>query len=75
MLSLGARDYGLREPRVAFVAWVEQMLAPPLSAGMTVVMDNLPAHKLEAVPKLIEARRAKLRYLPPYSPDLNPIEI
>jgi transposase len=59
----------------AFVAWVEHMLAPALSAGMTVVMDNLPAHKLEAVRALIEARGAKLSYLPPYSPDLNPIEM
>jgi hypothetical protein len=41
---------------VAFVAWIEQMLAPALSAGMTVVIDNLPAHKLNAVRALIEAR-------------------
>lgn len=60
---------------IAFVAWIKQMLAPALTAGMTVVMDNLPAHKLEAVRALIEARGAKLRYLPPYSPDLNPIEM
>lgn len=59
----------------AFVAWVEQMLAPELSPGKIVIMDNLPAHKLDAVRQAIEARGAELRYLPPYSPDLNPIEM
>jgi transposase len=57
-----------------FLAWVEQMLAPTLRPGHVVVMDNLPAHKVAGVRQLIEARGAKLRYLPPYSPDLNPIE-
>jgi transposase len=60
---------------VAFIAWIEQMLELALFAGMTVVMDNLPAHKLDAVPALIEACGAKLHFLPPYSPDLNPIEM
>jgi transposase len=59
----------------AFLAWVEQMLAPVLSPGKIVVMDNLPAHKLHAVRRAIEAHGAELRYLPPYSPDLNPIEM
>lgn len=57
-----------------FLAWAEQMLAPTLHPGDLVVMDNLPAHKVAGVSKAIEARGAELRYLPPYSPDLNPIE-
>jgi transposase len=57
-----------------FLAWVEQMLAPELRPGDIVVMDNLGAHKVDGVRKAIEAQRAELRYLPPYSPDLNPIE-
>ena len=60
---------------VAFVAWVEQMLAPTLKSGDIVIMDNLPAHKAAAVRAAIEAVGAELRYLPPYSPDLNPIEL
>ena len=59
----------------AFLAWIEQMLAPTLEPGDIVVMDNLPAHKLGAVRTAIEATGATLRYLPPYSPDLNPIEM
>jgi transposase len=59
----------------AFLAWIEQMLAPTLKAGDIVVMDNLPAHKPDAVRAAIEAKGATLRYLPPYSPDLNPIEM
>ena len=58
----------------AFVAWVEQFLAPELRAGDTVVMDNLSAHKVAGVKPAIEAAGAALRYLPPYSPDFNPIE-
>jgi transposase len=50
-------------------------LAPSLSAGDTVVIDNLPAHKVDGVRAAIEARGASLLYLPPYSPDLNPIEM
>jgi transposase len=57
-----------------FRAWTEQMLAPALAAGDVVIMDNLPAHKVAGVREAIEARGAKLLYLPPYSPDLNPIE-
>lgn len=59
----------------AFLAWVEHMLAPALRPGDIVVMDNLPAHKPPGVRTAIEAAGAQLRYLPPYSPDLNPIEM
>jgi hypothetical protein len=57
-----------------FLAYVEQGLAPTLKAGDTVIMDNLPAHKVAGVREAIEATGARLLYLPPYSPDLNPIE-
>jgi transposase len=57
-----------------FRAWVEQMLAPALTPGDIVVMDNLPGHKVAGVRQAIEQRSASLFYLPPYSPDLNPIE-
>ena len=59
----------------AFLLWIEQMLAPTLAPGDIVVMDNLPAHKPGPVRMAIEATGAMLRYLPPYSPDLNPIEM
>lgn len=79
----GLRIGGMTAPMVldgpmdgpAFLAWVEQMLAPTLTAGEIVVMDNLPAHKPDAVRAAIEKAGAELRYLPPYSPDLNPIEM
>lgn len=58
----------------SFRAWVEQMLAPELRPGDIVVMDNLGSHKVAGVRAAIEAAGAQLRYLPPYSPDLNPIE-
>jgi transposase len=58
----------------AFLAWVQQFLAPELKAGDVVVMDNLGSHKVAGVHQAIEARGARLAYLPPYSPDLNPIE-
>ena len=57
-----------------FLAYVEQFLAPTLVPGDIVVMDNLPAHKVKGIAEAITARGAELRYLPPYSPDLNPIE-
>jgi transposase len=57
-----------------FLAYVEQMLAPTLSSGDIVVLDNLSSHKVRGVREAIEARGASLFYLPPYSPDLNPIE-
>ncbi|NIJ43558.1 transposase [Parvibaculum indicum] len=59
----------------AFLAYVEQVLAPTLKPGDVVVMDNLPAHKPLAVRHAIEAAGATLRFLPPYSPDFNPIEM
>ena len=57
-----------------FQAWCEQMLAPALRPGDIVIMDNLAAHKVAGVRQAIEACGATLLYLPPYSPDLNPIE-
>jgi transposase len=59
----------------AFLAYVEQVLAPTLRPGDIVVMDNLPAHKPPAVRQAIERAGAELRFLPPYSPDFNPIEL
>ena len=59
----------------AFLAYVEQMLAPTLGPGDIVVLDNLPAHKVGGVRVAIEAAGATLLYLPPYSPDFNPIEM
>ena len=58
----------------AFKAYVEQVLAPTLKPGDIIVMDNLAAHKNAAIRAAIETKGAELRYLPPYSPDLNPIE-
>jgi transposase len=59
---------------VRFLAYVEQALAPTLRAGDVVVLDNLKAHKVKGVREAIAAKGARLLYLPPYSPDLNPIE-
>ena len=59
----------------AFVAYVEQVLAPTREPGDVVIMDNLPAHKPAAVRRAIAATGAELRFLPPYSPDFNPIEM
>ena len=59
----------------AFLAYVEQVLVPTLKPGNIVIMDNLPAHKPVAVRQAIEATGAELRFLPPYSPDFNPIGI
>ena len=78
----GLRQEGITAPLVIkgamtgaiFRAWVEQALAPTLRPGDVVVMDNLRCHKVAGVREAIEARAAKLSYLPPYSPDLNPIE-
>lgn len=58
-----------------FLAYVEQCLAPTLDRGDIVVMDNLKAHKVIGVREALEAVGAELRYLPEYSPDLNPIEM
>jgi transposase len=57
-----------------FEAYVEQVLAPSLRKGQVVVMDNLSAHKAQRIRELIEEWGCELLYLPPYSPDLNPIE-
>ena len=58
-----------------FLAYVRQQLVPTLTAGDLVIMDNLSAHKVAGVREAIEAAGAKVVYLPPYSPDLNPIEL
>ena len=58
----------------AFLAYVQQFLAPTLQPQDAVIMDNLPAHKVAGVREAIERAGARLLYLPPYSPDLNPIE-
>ena len=57
-----------------FLGYLEQVLSPQLAPGHIVVMDNLSAHKVQGVREMIEARGARLLYLPPYSPDFNPIE-
>ena len=59
----------------AFLAYVEQLLAPKLRPGDVVIMDNLPAHKISGVHEAIEKAGAGLLFLPPYSPDFNPIEM
>ncbi len=58
-----------------FLAYVEQVLVPTLINGDIVIMDNLGSHKVAGVRQAIEAAGARLLYLPPYSPDLNPIEL
>lgn len=76
------RTSGLTAPLVVdgaingaiFLAYVEQHLVPTLKPGDIVVMDNLSAHKVAGVQTAIEAVGARVLYLPPYSPDLNPIE-
>ena len=60
--------------RPAFLAYVTQVLVPALKPGDVVILDNLPAHKGSRVREAIEAAGASLLYLPPYSPDFNPIE-
>ena len=78
----GLRQSGIIAPMVldvpmtgaAFRAYVEQALAPELQPGDVVVMDNLAAHKMAGIEEAIAAAGANLLYLPPYSPDLNPIE-
>lgn len=79
----GLRLDGLTAPLVlegamnglAFLAWTEQFLVPTLSPGDIVVMDNLSSHKGPKIRMTIEAAGAELRFLPPYSPDFNPIEM
>ena len=80
--TAGLRLNGLTAPLVldgpmdgdCFLAYVEQILAPSLAPGDIVVMDNLPAHRVSGINAAIEGVGAKLLYLPPYSPDFNPIE-
>jgi transposase len=60
--------------RIAFQTYIEQVLVPTLHRGDTVIMDNLPTHKGTEVRRAIKATGATLRYLPPYSPNFNPIE-
>ena len=59
----------------AFLAYVDQCLVPTLKRGDIVVMDNVSVHRVAGVREAIEAANATLRYLPPYSPDLNPIAL
>ncbi|MCC8952707.1 IS630 family transposase [Bradyrhizobium sp. Pear77] len=81
--TAGLRSDGLIAPLVldgpmdgdAFLAYVEQSLAPSLRPGDTVIMDNLPAHRVHGIREAIQAVGASLLYLPPYSPDFNPIEM
>lgn len=61
--------------RIAFEAYVRTQLLPTLRRGDIVVMDNLSVHTGEAIRQLIEAQGARLEFLPPYSPDFNPIEL
>lgn len=78
----GLRTTGLTAPLVVdgamngdiFRAYVEQVLAPTLKPGDIVILDNLASHKVTGVREMIEAKGASVIYLPPYSPDLNPIE-
>ena len=58
-----------------FTAYLEQVLCPHLREGDTVILDNLSTHKIHNVSQLLSARGVGIRYLPPYSPDLNPIEL
>lgn len=82
-LVAGLRMGGMVAPMVLdgpingdwFEAYVAQVLAPTLRPGDTVVMDNLSSHKRTSVKAMIEARGAQLKFLPPYSPDFNPIEM
>ena len=60
--------------REIFLAYLDEVLCPKLRSGDVVVMDNLSSHKVNGVRERIEAVGARLLYLPPYSPDLNPIE-
>ena len=66
----------IEEPTDAeiFLAYVEHVLCPALKPGDVVVLDNLSSHKVKGVRAMIEGAGAELLYLPPYSPDLNPIE-
>lgn len=79
----GLRLSGLTAPWVldgpmngdAFQVYIEKVLGPTLRPGDIVVLDNLPAHKVAGIRQAVTARNAQLFYLPPYSPDMNPIEM
>lgn len=81
--TAGLRLGGLAAPMIldgpmdgdAFRAYVEHVLVPELAPGDVVVLDNLPAHRVSGVRQAVEAAGATLLYLPPYSPDFNPIEM
>lgn len=81
-LVAGLRLEGLTAPMVVdgamdgemFTAYAETILAPTLAPGDIVILDNLPAHKVTGARAAIEARGAFMLFLPPYSPDFNPIE-
>ena len=82
-LTAGLRRGNLSAPMLldgpmngdAFLAYVNQVLVPELLKEDLVIMDNLPAHKVKGVRQAIEDAGARLLYLPPYSPDFNPIEL
>lgn len=82
-LVAGLRKSGMVAPMVMdgpingdwFETYVDQLLVPTLSPGDVVIMDNLSSHKRRSVREMIEAAGAELRFLPPYSPDFNPIEM
>ncbi|WP_229725235.1 IS630 family transposase [Hymenobacter baengnokdamensis] len=59
----------------SFAVYLEQVLGPGLQPGDVVVLDNLPVHKAQGLAEVVEARGARLLYLPPYSPDFTPIEL
>ena len=65
---------GATDGRV-YLTYLKEVLVPQLWKGAVVIMDNLSAHKVKGVRELIEAAGARLLYLPPYSPDFNPIEL
>lgn len=79
----GIRTHGWVAPLVIdgaingkmFLAWVEQHLIKALRPGDIVIMDNLSSHKVKGATEAIESVKASVRFLPPYSPDLNPIEL
>lgn len=81
-VTAGLRASGITAPWLldgpmngqAFRIYVEAVLVPDLTPGDTVVLDNLPAHKVAGIRERIEAAGARLLYLPPYSPDFNPID-
>lgn len=81
-LIAGLRATGIVAPYVldgpinatVFRAYVEQLLAPTLQSGDILILDNLSSHKVAGVREAVEAKGARVLYLPPYSPDLNPIE-